>query len=231
MLFHLWVVSKPPRFITMYAVFKWSSITDCHLNQIVTCSKVNACGTKHEKTFLYSSPTWFTMTVFCTVSLLMSRPCTIIRSDRWWLFRCYCPFNTTPEWQPLLGLSWTSSCPSCNCPYQRKMLDCISASPQKAACTISTYSVAVLLASKKLYCHLFLHDNMVLLHNIKQKCTLELFCSHWHNFARNKFSHDSNQFQQWLLDSTVSILWIKSAQKLSRCTVHGENCTAQVTVW
>jgi hypothetical protein len=54
MLFHRWVVSKPRRFITTYSIFKWSSITDCHLNQLVTCSKVNACGTKHEKTCLYS---------------------------------------------------------------------------------------------------------------------------------------------------------------------------------
>lgn len=55
---------------------------------------------------------------------------------------------------------------------------------------------------------------MVLLHNIKQKCTLELPCSHWRNIARNKFSRDSNQFQQWLLDSAASILWKNQSKNL-----------------
>jgi len=40
MLFHGWVISKAPRFITSYVTFEWSRITDCHLNQILTCSNL-----------------------------------------------------------------------------------------------------------------------------------------------------------------------------------------------
>lgn len=72
---------------------------------------------------------------------------------------------------------------------------------------------------KKLYHHslfpTWVHDNTVLLCNIKQESTLELLCSRCRNFAQNKFRHV--QFQQWLLEDNVgSILWKEYFLKLHR---------------
>ena len=74
----------------------------------------------------------------------------------------------------------------------------------------------------KLYGHSFttgLHVSTLLLRNLKQECTSELLCSRWCNFARNKFRHNSNQFQQWQMDSTGRILWKKISPKAlqARC--------------
>jgi hypothetical protein len=89
------------------------------------------------------------------------------------------------------------------------MLTRVSASFPYAASTVSTVSVAALLTLQQNFiatlCSL-LYDNMVLLRNIKQKCTLELLCSRRRNFAQKQLRDDGNEFQQWPLDNTSNIL-------------------------
>jgi hypothetical protein len=96
MSFHCWIVSKASKFVTSYVIFKWSIIIDHHLNQNLRCSNSvfllfygKWMCYKAWENFPLLSPPRFSMTIFRTVSLLMSSSSTI-RSDRWQFYSNRC---------------------------------------------------------------------------------------------------------------------------------------------
>lgn len=132
------------------------------------------------KLFFFRSST----IIFRTVFVLISSSYANIWSKRWWFYSnswqnfLMLPSLQDSEGQQLLGSCWTSSHPSWNHPYWRKMLEC---------CFISTgcrhhFKFLLQVWNKTLLplVRYLTAWHMVLLHNNKQECTLELLCSCWH---------------------------------------------------
>jgi len=130
--------------------------------------------TKRKQTFFSFFPFLFSprssTNIFCTVSLLMSNSSTIIQSNRlqFWSNSCctFFVFCHPPEGRPLLGLPWTSSWPSRNCPYKQKYVGlhyCFIS----IGCMhhLNSFCCSLTSSKTKLYCYslftTWLHDNIL----------------------------------------------------------------------
>jgi hypothetical protein len=118
------------------------------------------------------------MTIFCTVSLLMSTSFPNIWSDRWWFCSNSCQLFSMPPsfrdsvWWPIVASS-SFSRPSQNCPYQQKMLHRVSAYLHRLHAPFQQFLLLTGFITEPHH-HSFinwLHDNTILLCSIKQECT------------------------------------------------------------